>query len=283
VRPVATTEPDAVDLIEWCVQEMERRQTMMQAAQVTRWDRLPIEERFPLLLLVVDECADFAASGVMGNLVELARKSRASGISLIAATQRPDANVLNPQVKANLTTRLAFRVASHYDSQIILDRTGAECIKRTGLIFTNAGGKWRKVQAAYVPDDQVGEWVTVAPIAPVLSDIERALVAYAVEELDGRFIVNQLYEAVDGMSKRQLTKLAQNWERRGWLTEPQRTPDGHKVGRTVMPELTSLALDTGTGDVVTSVMWGDKAPKVVTRPAGGGIPAFLRQRAATGA
>ncbi|MEE8391415.1 MAG: FtsK/SpoIIIE domain-containing protein, partial [Anaerolineae bacterium] len=86
VKPVATIEAEAIDLVRWCYQEMERRQTVMGAAQVTRWDRMPEDERFPLLLLVVDEIADFANSSVMGDLVKLARKSRASGIALITAT-----------------------------------------------------------------------------------------------------------------------------------------------------------------------------------------------------
>ncbi len=252
VRPTATTEAEAGDLVEWCVQEMERRQAVMQAASVTRWDRMEAADRFPLLLVVVDEVADFADSGVMADLVKLARKGRASGVSLILATQRPDAQVLSRQVKANLTARVAFRVTDIYESKIILDRTGAEQIKRRGLCLTNAGGgKWRKVQAAYVPDDQVGEWVTVTPNAgPVLSEIERALVAYAIRELDGAFVTNRLYDAQERgdlateerMSQYALKRLAQGWERRGWLTEPGHDSNGHKVGRLVAPELAGLAL-----------------------------------------
>ncbi|MDY7077327.1 MAG: FtsK/SpoIIIE domain-containing protein, partial [Chloroflexota bacterium] len=198
ISPVATTEKEAVELVRWCVQEMQHRQTLMREALVTRWDRMPEGERFPLLLLVVDEIADFAKSSVMGDLVELARKSRASGIALIAATQRPDAQVLSRQVKANLSTRIAFRVTDHTESGIILDRTGAEKIKRVGLCLTNAGGQWRKVQTAYVPEEAVGDWLPPTPVnvpAPRLSDTERALVCYALDELGGAFTINRLYEA----------------------------------------------------------------------------------------
>jgi len=288
VRPVATTESDAVDLVEWCVQEMERRQVVMQAAQVTRWDRLPIEngERFPLLVLVVDECADFATSDVMGNLVELARKSRASGIAIVAATQRPDANVLNPQVKANLTTRIAFRVASHYDSKIILDRAGAERIKRTGLALTNAGGQWRKVQTAYVPDEATGEWVSLAPTGPVLSDVERALVRYAVEELGGAFVTDRLYNAQergdvatdDRLSKYALVRLARAWELRGWLTEPGRDDNGHKTGRLVTPELANLAVTRL--ELLQHATTRHNTHNTITRSGAQGVelPAFLAER-----
>jgi DNA segregation ATPase FtsK/SpoIIIE-like protein len=187
---VATTETDAINLVRWCYREMEHRQTLMSEARVTRWDRMPEGERFPLLLLVVDEIADFAKSPVMGDLVELARKSRASGIALIAATQRPDAQVLSRQVKANLSTRIAFRVTDHTESGIVLDRTGAEKINRVGLCLTNAGGQWRKVQAAYVPEEAVGDWLPVPTdnsfFAPKLSDYGAGIGALLLERVRRR-------------------------------------------------------------------------------------------------
>jgi len=60
VEPIATTEAETQALVSWCVQEMERRQTVMSAAGVTRWDRLPQAQRFPLLLIAIDEVADLA-------------------------------------------------------------------------------------------------------------------------------------------------------------------------------------------------------------------------------
>jgi len=292
VRPTATTEADALDLVAWCVQEMERRQVVMQAAQVTRWERLPDGDRFPLLLVVVDEVADFADSDVMSDLVNLARKSRASGVSLILATQRPDAQVLSRQVKANVAARVAFRVTDSTESCIILDRPGAEQIKRRGLCLTNAGGKWRKVQAAYVPDDQVGEWVTVAPVAPVLSDIERALVDYAIEELDGAFVTDKLYNAQERgdletderMSKYALKKLAQAWERRGWLTEPGHDDNGHKVGRLVTLELVEFT--TTRHNTPRTATTRHNTDNTITRNDARGVelelPAFLAHREAVG-
>ena len=229
VRPIATEESEAEELIAWCVAEMERRQAVMQQGHITRWDRMAEGERFPLLLLLVDEAADLADSSAMRNLVRLARKGRASGVSLILATQRPDAQVLSRQVKANVTTRIAFRVTDSIESRIILDRTGAEAIERRGLALTNAGGRWRRVQCAYVPDEALGDWIDAAPTGPALSEIEKSLVAYAVQELDDAFIIGKLYEGVDGISKRRLTKLAQAWEQRGWLTAPAHAADPRRV------------------------------------------------------
>jgi hypothetical protein len=76
----------------------------------------------------------------------------------------------------------------------------------------------------------------------ILSDVEQALVRYAVEELDGAFKVNRLYDVLgDRISKRQIIKQAKTWERRGWLTEPQRNEHGHPVGRQVTDELREMA------------------------------------------
>jgi len=265
VRPVATSESDAEALVAWCVQEMERRQVVMQAANVTRWDRMGAA-RFPLLVVVVDEVADFAGGDVMADLVKLARKGRASGVSLILATQRPDAQVLSRQVKANVTARVAFRVTDNTESRIILDRTGAEKLRRRGLALTNVGGTWRKVQCAFVPDDATGDWCEVAPTGPVLSEVEVSLVRYAVQELDGAFVVNRLYDAHKAdISKYKLTNLARTWETRGWLTSETRTDEGHKVGRLVTPELASLTLDAPERGIVASVTMRGMGARTVTR------------------
>ncbi len=288
VRPIATTEAEAVDLVGWAVQEMERRQAVMQAAQVTRWDLLPEGERFPLLLVVVDEAADFAKSPVMADLIELARKGRASGVSLILATQRPDAEVLSRQVKANVATRVAFQTTDNVESRVILDRGGAEGLRRVGLCLTNAGGQWRKVQAAYIPDDALGEWVGVAPGGPALDDTERALVRFALDELGGAFTIGALYEAFKGeASQYAIEKLAKSWELRGWLSASTYDNEGRKQARQVTPELAALTLDT-IDTALNTTLEGQTRPNTTdtkTRldgPGGGAevleLPPFLARR-----
>jgi hypothetical protein len=76
----------------------------------------------------------------------------------------------------------------------------------------------------------------------VLSEVEAALVRYAIEELGGAFKVDPLYGAMKSdMSRRQIVKLGRDWEQRGWLTKPQRDDNGHPIGRQVTPELEELA------------------------------------------
>jgi len=279
-RPVATTEADAREVVAWAVQEMERRRAVMGAVGVTRWDRLPEGERFPLLLLVVDECADFGKSPVMDDLIELARKGLASGVSLILATQRPDSEVLSRQVKANVPTRVAFRTVDAVESRIILDRSGAQDLRRVGQCLTNAGGTWRRVQCAFVPDDALGQWVN-APGGPILDDTERTLVRYALDELEGAFTINALADAFQGeVSRRQLLKLGRAWELRGWLTSPEDVTEARRV----TDELAALARgNSGNGRgnafeaVVSRGIRGTVVSEIEPR-AGVELPPFLAAR-----
>ena len=99
------------------------------------------------------------------------------------------------------------------------------------------GGHWEKVQVLRVEpkmvNDFISEQVAVehpAEDSDVLSEIEQALVKYALDELDGAFIISRLYKAHKGeISKYALTELAKKWELRGWLTEPEHRADPRRV------------------------------------------------------
>jgi DNA segregation ATPase FtsK/SpoIIIE-like protein len=166
-------------------------------------------------------------------------------VSIIVGTQYPTSRVISPQLKANLTKRIAFRTSTRTESQVILDRNGAEALGRPGLALTYIGQRWREVQVLRAGDEAFTELVSVDEeneLGPALSDVEVALVRYAVEELDGAFTVNRLYDALgDEISRRQINYRAKDWERRGWLTPPQRDESGHPIGRQVTPELKNLA------------------------------------------
>jgi hypothetical protein len=102
-----------------------------------------------------------------------------------------------------------------------------------------------------------------APPRPALGEIERRLVRYAVEELDGAFTINALADAFKGqVSKRALTALAQRWESRGWLTTPAHAADPRRVTDDLLSLCPTLA--RGSGDTVTRVTGGDTDPQVVT-------------------
>jgi hypothetical protein len=282
-EPVAHDLEAAACLIERVEAERLRRQALMARAGVADWREMPEGDKLPLLLLAVDEAADFARTPAMETLVEIARKGRAMGISIILGTQSPSSKVIDPQIRANLPTAIAFQTRTDIESRVILGRKGAEELNRPGLALTFIDGRWQMVQTLRVEPETTQVLVSqlAAPRLPVLDDVEADLVRYAVERLDGAFIINQLYEVFsDRISKRQLTKLGQQWESRGWLTPPANRSDPRRV----TDELVGLALGRENGDTVTRVTRGDTAPEVVTRGTSQDdtleLPPFLAQRGA---
>jgi S-DNA-T family DNA segregation ATPase FtsK/SpoIIIE len=185
LAPVVTDMKQAGAALNWCVAEMERRYRLMSAISVRNLasynqkvregieKKQPLKHPFsltpdapedleplPLLVVVIDELADLMM--VSGKKVEeliarLAQKSRASGIHLILATQRPSVDVITGLIKANVPTRIAFQVSSKVDSRTILDQQGAESLLGQGdmLYLTPGHGLPTRVHGAYVSDGEV--------------------------------------------------------------------------------------------------------------------------------
>jgi hypothetical protein len=246
--PIAHDLEEAAQLIEAVEVERLRRQAVMAAAGMADWRQA---DGLGLLLLVVDEAADFARTPAMSTLVEVARKGRAFGVSVLVGTQNPTSKVIDAQVKANLPTAVAFQTRTDVESRVILGKSGAEKLNRPGLALTFIGGQWQEVQTLCVDLATVGD--VAAPPCPALEEVERRLVRYAIEELNGCFITNRLYEAHKGdISKRALTALAQRWEARGWLTTPAHATDPRRVTE----GLVHLAQGKGNGAKVPGVPGG---------------------------
>ncbi|HJV97118.1 MAG TPA: FtsK/SpoIIIE domain-containing protein, partial [Albitalea sp.] len=185
LAPVVTDMRQAGAALNWCVAEMERRYKLMSALSVRNLasynqkvregieKKQPVKHPFsltpdnpedldplPLLVVVIDELADLMM--VSGKKVEeliarLAQKSRASGLHLILATQRPSVDVITGLIKANIPTRLSFQVSSKIDSRTILDQMGAEALLGQGdmLYLTPGGGLPVRVHGAFVSDEEV--------------------------------------------------------------------------------------------------------------------------------
>jgi hypothetical protein len=240
-HPIAHDLDDAQALIEHVEAERVRRQAVMVSAGVSDWR----DAGLSLLVLAVDEAADFAGSETMDTLVYIARKGRAFGVSVLVGTQYPTSKVIDPQVKANLTTAIALQCRTQTESRVIIDRPGAEELRRPGLALTFVADRWRRVQ---ILRGDLGDLIDVGQQSsePILGETEAALVRYALQELDGAFTIGRLYDAHAGeISKHALTKLGQRWERRGWLT----TPEHATASRRVTPTLKALVSGDALGTV----------------------------------
>lgn len=156
----------ATEALKWAVDEMERRYELLAASRVrniedyiTKRKSNPDMEKLPFIVIIVDEFNDLIMQcGVEANdaIVRLAQKARAAGIHIILATQRPTVNVVSGTIKANITCRIAFRVATDTDSRIILDEQGAESLLGRGDMLIKNNGLPERVQGAYISDSEIG-------------------------------------------------------------------------------------------------------------------------------
>ncbi len=162
ITPVITKVPDTVNALKWALREMDRRYDML-AKHGTRdlasYNK-KVKETLPYLVIVIDELSDLMASSaseVEGPIVRLAQMSRAVGIHLILATQRPSVDVITGLIKANIPGRIAFAVASATDSRTILDQQGAEkLLGRGDMLYSTAElPSPKRIQGAYVSQKEI--------------------------------------------------------------------------------------------------------------------------------
>ncbi len=162
IAPVVTRPKGAIKALRWAVAEMERRYDVLAAERVRdiAGYNAVAEEHMPFIVVVIDELADLmAAHGreVESSIVRIAQMARAVGIHLLLATQRPSVDVITGLIKANITTRMAFSVASQIDSRTILDGTGAEkLLGRGDMLFLGADfSKPKRIQSAFISEKEV--------------------------------------------------------------------------------------------------------------------------------
>lgn len=167
LTPVVTDPKKATAAFKWAVSEMERRYELLSEEKVrdiegynARWKIQRDREFMPYLVIVIDELADLMAAygrEIEGSIVRLAQMARAVGIHLVVATQRPSVEVITGLIKANITSRVAFQVASQVDSRTILDAAGAEKLLGNGdMLFLSAeSSKPKRIQGTYVAEKEV--------------------------------------------------------------------------------------------------------------------------------
>ena len=181
MHPVVTDMKKAEAILGWAVDKMEERYAMLANAGVRHvsvynqlgeeelrerlspeddeaWDNIP--KTLPYIVIIADEIADLmmtAGKDVEQHIIRLAQKSRAVGIHLILATQKPTVDVITGLIKSNLPARLAFQVASRTDSRVVLDEMGADKLLGNGdMLFLSPGTSLLlRGQGTYLSDDEI--------------------------------------------------------------------------------------------------------------------------------
>jgi DNA segregation ATPase FtsK/SpoIIIE, S-DNA-T family len=166
LTPVVTSPRLAANVLGNLIKEMEERYGVMSKTKtrsLPELNRVRIREGeppLPYILCVIDELADLmmiAPADVEDAIIRLAQKSRAVGVHLVLATQRPSADVITGMIKANVPARIAFAVSSQTDSRVILDQNGAESLLGQGdMLFRPAGeSRAARIQGAFITEEEI--------------------------------------------------------------------------------------------------------------------------------
>ena len=209
ITPVITEPAKAIAALANMVAEMERRYKLMAEARTKNIENYNEKvkktgaEAFPFIVVVIDELADLMMSGgkeVEHSIARLAQKSRACGIHLIVATQRPSVDVVTGMIKANLPSRLSYRVGSRIDSKVILDAMGADSLLGRGDgLFTPPGSTGLvRIHAPWNTEEEIDKIVEYIKAQRVPEYDESYLVsggaAAASNGGDAEIVLDPLYE-----------------------------------------------------------------------------------------
>jgi len=223
MHPVVTEMRKAEAILAWAVEKMEQRYELLARAGVrhvsvynqlgeeelmeriqptSEEERRQIPTHMPYIVLVADELADLmlmAAKEVEGHIIRLAQKSRAVGIHLVMATQKPTVDIITGLIKSNLPARICFQVASRTDSRVVLDEMGADKLLGNGdMLFLWPGtSALIRGQGTYLSDDEISRVIaSVATSEPqFVKELVQLKAADGAEEgpkLGGR---DELYDA----------------------------------------------------------------------------------------
>jgi S-DNA-T family DNA segregation ATPase FtsK/SpoIIIE len=179
MTPVVKEDKKADAILAWAVEKMEERYEWLHRARVRNiasYNELPYEEivrrvnpdsdeerraiprKMPYIVIIIDEVGDLMMKmkkEIEGNIILLAQKSRAAGIHLVLATQKPTVDVVTGLIKSNLPARICFRVTNRSDSAVVLDEKGGERLLGEGDMLFLQTGQLTRAQGAYVANDEI--------------------------------------------------------------------------------------------------------------------------------
>lgn len=169
LSPVIVEPEKVISALRWILSEMDRRYKLFSQAgarNIESYNEMSGFQALPYIVLVIDELADimlFSPVEVEDAITRIAQMSRATGIHMVLATQRPSVDIITGLIKANIPCRIAFAVASQVDSRVILDTQGAEKLLGKGdmLFLPPEQAKPARIQGAFVSDKEIGSLVSL--------------------------------------------------------------------------------------------------------------------------
>lgn len=196
MHPVVKDMKKAEAILAWAVDKMEERYELLSRSRVrsiAQYNQMPYEkilervqpeedeleqipERMPYIVIFVDEMADLIMTmkkEVEGHIIRLAQKSRAAGIHLVVATQKPTVDVITGLIKSNLPARVCFKVVNKSDSRVVLDEMGADKLLGKGdmLVMPPNGGDLIRAQGTYASDEEIASVVeSLADVNPCFAE-----------------------------------------------------------------------------------------------------------------
>lgn len=187
ITPVITESSEAVNCLKWVVSEMDKRLKTLQNFGVRNIDSYNEKSGFqamPYIVVIIDELSDLmmtSSNEVERYIVRIAQLSRATGIHLVLATQRPSADIITGAIKANVPARISFGVASQVDSRVIIDTGGAEKLLGKGdmLFVPPESQKPRRIQGVFVGEDEVNKLVNFLKASNVEPNYNKEIVQQA--------------------------------------------------------------------------------------------------------
>lgn len=219
------------------------------ATSIAAYNALNPTKPLRRIAIVLDELSiALEEEGSEYFVAEFAKRGRAAGIHIVAATQRASAEYIPSAIRANLLTRISFAVPMPEDSRTILGSSGAERIpKIAGRLLIRYGSRQVEAQAFRAPDvfvarkvadpdpirrSESGEVSSTSAGSPTMDDFEAGLVRAAIEEFDGRFRIVELSDRF-GIDKNRIVDAAKRLQDRGILSAPERAKGRH-IGRAVL-------------------------------------------------
>lgn len=200
--PIITDTKMANAALKWVIDEMEARYVLFEKPGVQKYQEYikceaedPTLKHIPYIVIIIDELSDLLLSGgpdVEEKILKISQKARAAGIHMIVSTQRPSVDIISGSIKNNFPTKIAFRVAKAIDSNIIIDRSGAEkLLGRGDMLYITEGGFEYRIQGAYISNEEIKEAVAS------LSDYPQDEYLFTEQELKNQIVVEKTTDATE--------------------------------------------------------------------------------------